>query len=71
MMRISSVQYSIMLNGYEVGLVIPYWIFRQGNPLSLYLFILYAKGLSYLFQRAKAWGNLHDIFVCRSIRVYL
>lgn len=33
---------------------------RKGDLLSLYLFILYSKGLSTLIKHAEAKGDIHD-----------
>lgn len=55
---ISSVSYSFRLNGEVVGNIIPSMGLRQGNPLSLYLFLICAEGLSCLIQNAYTKGNL-------------
>nr|KYP48455.1 hypothetical protein KK1_029830 [Cajanus cajan] len=38
---------------------------RQGDPLSPYLFILCAEGLSSLLRKAEARGELHGAKICR------
>ena len=62
---VSSVYYSILLNGS------PFWNFsppcriRQGDPLSSYLFIMAAEVLSRLLTKAKDKGRINGIGVCR------
>jgi hypothetical protein len=47
---IKTVSYSIILNGEPHGLIHPSKGIRQGDPISSYLFLLCAKGLSSLIR---------------------
>jgi hypothetical protein len=38
---------------------------RQGDPMSPYLFLMVAEGLSSLIQQAEERGELEGIKVCR------
>ena len=49
---ISSVSYSILINGTTYGNIMPTRGLQQGNPLSLYLFLLCAEGFSTLIHNA-------------------
>lgn len=37
---------------------------RQGDPLSPYLFIICAEGLTSLIRQAEHCGNLHGVKIC-------
>jgi len=62
-----SVNYQVLVNGEKVGPIIPKRGLRQGDPLSPYLFILCAEGLSALLRRLKARGDIHGVKVCRGV----
>jgi len=65
-MCIESVDYSVLVNGEPVGPIIPGCGLRQGDPLSPYLFIICAEGLSSLIRDAKSRGVLTWTKVCRT-----
>jgi hypothetical protein len=69
MMCVSSVPYSVLMNFDRVGPIILGRGLRQGDPLSPYLFILVAEGLSALFHQAVGRGDMHGINVCRGAPV--
>ena len=50
---ISTVSYSILVNGEPHGFLKPSRGIRQGDPISPYLFLLCAEGLHYLISNAK------------------
>ena len=62
---VATVSYSIMINGVPRGNIFPSRRIRQGDPLSPYLFILYAEGLSSLIKSPVANGDLKGVTVCR------
>ena len=65
MMCVTSVTYSIMLNGEQKGFIRPGRGLRQGDPLSPYLFLICAEGLSALLRKAERDSILQGISICR------
>ncbi|XP_031101846.1 uncharacterized protein LOC116005747 [Ipomoea triloba] len=65
MLCVSTVRYEILVNGQPVGAVTPTRGIRQGDPLSPYLFIICAEGLSMLLQQQEARGLMHGVRVAR------
>jgi hypothetical protein len=53
-MCLESDEYSVMVNGEKVGPISPGRGLRQGDPLSPYLFILCAEGLTSLIKKYEA-----------------
>ena len=62
---VTSVTYAIRVNGSPMGCITPTKGIRQGDPLSPYLFLLCAKGLSSLIKALVANGVMKGISICR------
>ena len=63
---ISTVSYSILINGEPHGYIKPSRGLRQGDPLSPYLFLFCVEGLHSLLQQAKNEGNIRSVSISRS-----
>ena len=64
METVCTTSYSVLMNGEPKGYIIPSRGIRQDDPLSPYLFLLCAKGLSSLVCHAVASQNLPGILSC-------
>ena len=64
MQCITIVSYAIRINGYPRGRIIPSRGICQGDPLSLYLFLLCAEGLSALIKASVCNGIMEGIAIC-------
>lgn len=64
MMCITSVSYSVLINGEPKGEIILSQSTRQADLLSPFLFLLCAKGLSVMLQREERLGNIKGISIC-------
>lgn len=60
---LSTVRYSVIVNGQSKGSIIPSRGLRQGCPLSPYLFLLCAEGFSSMLTRAERDDRLRG-FAC-------
>ena len=63
---VSSVSYSILVNGEPKGLIHPTRGIRQGDPLSPFLFLLCTKGLDGLINKAANQGDIRGYSLSRN-----
>lgn len=59
---VSSARYSVKVNGELSELFTPTRGLRQGDPISPYLFLLCAEGLSCLLKKEELAGHLKGIY---------
>ena len=64
MLCVETVDYSVLVNGASVGPIVPVRGLRQGDPLSPYLFIICAEGLSSLIREAERCNNIRGTSIC-------
>ena len=62
---ISSVSYSVLINGTSYRNIMTTRGLRQGDPLSPYLFLLCAEGFLALIHDAARNNHLNGISICR------
>lgn len=62
---ITSVSYSLKINGHVVGKVHPSRGLRQGDPISPYLFVIVSQGLSAIFNHLAALNRFQGICIAR------
>ena len=65
MMCISTVSYSVLINGEAKGNIVPTRGLRQGDPISPYLFLLCAEGLSAMLRKEEEQGKIRGISISR------
>lgn len=65
MLCVSTVTYNITREGLDVSLIVLSRGLRHGDPLSLYIFIICAKGLNSLIHHYEKAGLLHRVRVAR------
>jgi len=65
-MCISIVEHHIIFNGDRIGPITPERGLIQGCPLSPYLYLLCAEGLSAIIKNHGCRGHLHVARICRT-----
>jgi hypothetical protein len=61
MMCVTTVKYAVLVNGNPCGSINPSRGIRQGDPISPYLFILCAEGLSAMIEKANMEGLITGV----------
>ena len=65
MMCVTTVEYSVLINGEARGKINPSRGLRQGDPISPYLFLLCTEGLSAMLKKDEREGQIKGVAVCR------
>jgi hypothetical protein len=63
---VTSVNYRVWFNSDETNTFTPTRGIRQGDPLSPFLFLLCAEGLSSLLAHEELSGGIQGVKVCRN-----
>ena len=64
MQCVTTISYAIKINGSPRGRIIPSRGTRKGDPLSPYLFLLCAEGLSALIKASVCNGSMDGLAIC-------
>ena len=62
---ITTAHFSVIVNGNPTGYILPSRGLRQGDPLSPYLFLFCAEGLTALLRKAEAEGIIREVATSR------
>ena len=63
---ITTVSYSLLLNGEPLDIIRSTRGIRQDNPLSLYLFLFCTEGLHGLLSKAAELDRIRGVSICRN-----
>ena len=65
MICVTTSSFSVLVNGKPYGNILPSRGFRQGDPLSPYLFLLCAEGFTSLLAHIKLEGRINGVSIYR------
>ncbi|CAH9147117.1 unnamed protein product [Cuscuta epithymum] len=66
---VSTVKYSLQINGKHSGPIAPTRGIRKGDPLSPYLFIIIMEGLNELIQAKEASAEVQGVRVAKNVPI--
>ena len=64
-MCVNTVSYLVLINGEPKGKIVPSRRLRQRDPISPYLFLICAEGLSAMLKKEESEGHIKGVAVCR------
>ena len=62
---VTTPSFSILVNGKPYGMIQPSKGIRQGDPISPYLFLLCAEGLTTLLKKTELEWRIKGVSICR------
>ena len=65
MMCVTTMEYSVLINGEAKGKINPTRGLRQGDPITPYLFLLCIEGLSAMLKKEERAGKIKGVVACR------
>ncbi|KAL0004652.1 hypothetical protein SO802_012213 [Lithocarpus litseifolius] len=65
MMCVCTVSYSVLINGEPKGKIVPLRGLRQGDPISPYLFLLCAEGLTAMLKKEEKEGHIKGVAISK------
>ena len=71
LMCVKTVSYSILINGKPKGRITPTRGLRQGDPISPYLFLLCAEGLTAMLNREEGEGQISGVSCVEGLQGFL
>lgn len=66
MVCVTTVSYSILINGEPKGMILPSRGIRKGDHFSPFLFLLYIEGLHGLISQAVGRGDIRGYSLCKN-----
>ena len=63
---ITTVSYSILVNGEPKSMITPSRGLNKGDPLSPYLFLFCVEGLNALLRNVATRGDIQGFLICRN-----
>ena len=64
---ITTVLYSILVNGESKSMITPSRGLQKGDPLSPYLFLFCVEGLNALLRNVATRGDIQGFLICRNM----
>lgn len=70
LMVVTTVSYLVLVNGQPTPIIKPTRRIHQGDPISPYLYLIYAGGLSTLINEVKKVNKIRGVKVAKAILLF-